>query len=227
MSPASWRWRSGWASSARPDDPTALAFSAVPILAVCWITNRAMAMALRLPLNTESIYITAIILALILPPVTAADSAGVGGLIVASLVAIASKFVFAVRRKHIFNPVAIGVAASALLLDQPATWWIGGNLTFLPFMLIGGLLVVRKVQRFDMVGIYIARQPAGDVWPRRPSHDGRGDQRDAALFAAALRRFRHADRAAHGAPRPLAAALSTAPLSARCRHPTSTSAITT
>ena len=69
--------------------------------------------------------------------------------------AIASKFLLAIGRKHIFNPVAIGVAVAALLLDQPATWWVGGNLTLLPFVLVGGLLIVRKLQRFDLVGAYV------------------------------------------------------------------------
>jgi glycine betaine catabolism B len=138
-----------------PPDPMALAFSLLLITAVCWATNRLFALLLRVPANAESVYITALILALILPPVAATDLVGVGGLILACVVAIASKFVLAIGRKHIFNPVAIGVAACALLLDQPATWWVGGNLTLLPFVLIGGLLVVRKVQRFDMVGTYI------------------------------------------------------------------------
>ena len=123
-----------------------------------------------------------------------------------SVVAIASKFVLAIGRKHIFNPVAIGVAASALLLDQPATWWVGGNLTLLPFVLVGGLLVVRKLQRFDMVGDLYPRQSR-----RHPRHHVAGDVRRgvhavAALFAAAVCRLRHADRAADGAAGQRAAA---------------------
>jgi glycine betaine catabolism B len=138
-----------------PVEPTALAFSVVLITAVCWLTNRLLALLFRVPVNAESVYITALILALLLPPVTATNLMGVAGLALASAVAIASKFLIAVGRKHIFNPVAIGVVASAYLLDQPATWWVGGNLLLLPFVLIGGLLVTRKVQRFDMVGTYI------------------------------------------------------------------------
>jgi ferredoxin-NADP reductase len=108
-----------------------------------------------LPVNSESFLITALIIALIMPPVARTDLFGMAGLVLASAIAIASKFVLAIGRKHVFNPVAIGVAASALLLDQPATWWVGGNLWLLPFVLIGGLLVVRKLQRFDMVGAYV------------------------------------------------------------------------
>lgn len=138
-----------------PNDPTALTFSAVVILGVCWVTNRLFATLLRVPANAESFYITAFILALVLPPATAANLPGVAGLVLASFVAIASKFVCAMRHRHIFNPVAIGIAVSALALDQPATWWAGGNLPLAPFVLIGGLIVVRKVQRFDMVGVYL------------------------------------------------------------------------
>jgi len=138
-----------------PEEPTALAFSLVLITAVCWLTNRLFAYLFKVPVNTESIYITALILALILPSATAANLMGVAGLALASAVAIASKFLLAIGRKHIFNPVAIGVVASAYVLDQPATWWVGGNLLLLPFVLAGGLLVVRKVQRFDMIGTYV------------------------------------------------------------------------
>ena len=138
-----------------PNDPTALAFSAVFITAVCWATNRVFAALFRVPVNTELIYITAFILALIMPPVTAADTLGIEGLALASVVAIASKFLLAINRKHIFNPVAAGVFASAMVLDQPATWWVGGNLVLLPIVLVAGLLVVRKVQRFELLGAYL------------------------------------------------------------------------
>jgi glycine betaine catabolism B len=155
-----------------PVDPTALAFSFVVIAAVCWFANRLFAMFVRVPANTESVYITALILTLILPPVTAANRFGVAGLVLASVVAIASKFALAIGRKHIFNPVAIGVAASALLLDQPATWWVGGNLTLLPFVLAGGLLVVRKMQRFDMIGVYTLANLATTLAMTSPSMVG-------------------------------------------------------
>jgi ferredoxin-NADP reductase/Na+-translocating ferredoxin:NAD+ oxidoreductase RnfD subunit len=138
-----------------PEDPAALAFSAVLAIGTCWIANCLFAAVLRVPANAESWLITALILALILPPATSADRRGVAALVLASLIAIASKFLLAPGRKHIFNPVAAGAVAAALVLDHPATWWAGGNLTLLPAVLAGGLLVTRKVQRFDMIAAYI------------------------------------------------------------------------
>ena len=138
-----------------PHDPIALAFSTILILAVCWVANWVFARVFAVPANSESIYITALILALILDPVAPADLKGVGVLVFASVWAMASKFIFAVGRKHLFNPAALGVVLPAFLLNQPATWWVGGNLPLLPFVLIGGFLVIRKLQRFDLVATFI------------------------------------------------------------------------
>jgi ferredoxin-NADP reductase len=68
---------------------------------------------------------------------------------------MASKFIFAIGRKHLFNPAAFGVVLPAFLLDHPATWWVGGNLPLLPLVLIGGVLIVRKLHRFDLVATFI------------------------------------------------------------------------
>jgi ferredoxin-NADP reductase len=155
-----------------PQHPTSLAFSLVLIGFTCWATNRLFAAWLRVPVNSESVYITALLLALVMAPVTAGNLPGAAGLMVASIVAIASKFVLAVRGKHIFNPVAIGVAVSALALNQPPTWWVGGNEALLPFVLAGGLLVARKVQRFDMIGVYILANLAATLANTAPAMYG-------------------------------------------------------
>lgn len=137
-----------------PFDPTALAFSTVLILIVCFVTNWLFARVFSAATNIESVYITALILALIISPVVASDRAGVGFLIFASVWASASKYLLAIGKKHLFNPAAFAVALTALVINQPATWWVGGNLWLLPFVLFGGLLVVRKIQRFDLVATF-------------------------------------------------------------------------
>ncbi len=139
-----------------PVDPAALAFSTVLVTATCWLTNRVIIALLRIPANSESVYITSLILALIMPPVLATETAGILGLGLASVATIVSKFILAPYRRHVFNPVAVGVAISAITLDQPATWWAGGNLYLMPLVVIGGLLILRKVQRFDMFAVYVA-----------------------------------------------------------------------
>lgn len=138
-----------------PHDPAAIAFSAVLIMAACGIANWVFARIFSVPANGESVYITALILALILDPVTASDARGIGVLIFASVWAMASKFIFAAERKHVFNPAAFGVVLTAVLLDAPATWWAAGNLSLLPIVLGGGVLIVRKLRRVDLVATFI------------------------------------------------------------------------
>jgi len=139
-----------------PQEPTALAFSAVLIGAGCWLTGRVFALVFAVPANAESTLITALILILIFDPVTAADLRGVAAVLLAAVWAIASKFMLAVGRKHVFNPAAFGAALAAFLLGEPATWWVGGNLALLPLVLAGGVLVVRKLRCFGMVLSFVA-----------------------------------------------------------------------
>lgn len=134
-----------------PYAPAALVFSTILILGACWVSNTVFAKAFNATTNIESVYITGLILALIITPVVFTDYAGIGFLLFASAWAVASKYIFAIGKKHIFNPAAFGVALPALLINQSATWWVGGNLMLLPIVLVGGLLIVRKIHRFDLV----------------------------------------------------------------------------
>jgi glycine betaine catabolism B len=156
----------------QPFTPLSLIFSTAVITAACWLTNWGFAKLLRLPVNVESIYITALIVALVMPPVELTDGLGISALVLASVVAIASKFILAIQGKHVFNPVAIGIFASAMALDMPATWWVGGNMTMLPVVVIGGLLIVRKVQRFAMLAAYAAANVAISLLTTSPDMYG-------------------------------------------------------
>ena len=69
---------------------------------------------------------------------------------------MASKYVLAINKKHIFNPAAVGAAlASLILINQAATWWMG-TLYMAPFVLIAGILIARKIRRFDLLLSFFA-----------------------------------------------------------------------
>ncbi len=155
-----------------PYDPLALISTSVLVLAVCWTTNKVFARIFMVPANNESVYITALILALVLDPVTSSDLTAVGAVVFASVWSIASKFIFAIGRKHLFNPAAFGIALSALLLDQPATWWVGGNVAMLPIVLVGGILVVRKLRRLDLVATFVLTATVTVLATAEPSQYG-------------------------------------------------------
>lgn len=131
-----------------PYSPGAIVFSTSFILFVALITNGIFAKVYDVPTNIESAYISALILALIITPFR--NSQDLSLLFWAPVLAMASKYILVINRKHLFNPVAIAIALTALWLNDPASWWVGTT-AMMPFVLAGGLLIVRKIRREDML----------------------------------------------------------------------------
>lgn len=126
----------------------ALIISTTILLVACWGINRIFAFIFKNPVNHESSIITALILALLITP-----KLGIYDLmflLAVSGLAMASKYILAINDVHIFNPAAIAVVITAFGPRQDASWWIG-TAVMLPFVLAGGLLVIRKIRREQMV----------------------------------------------------------------------------
>ncbi len=138
-----------------PYSPVSILFSAAFVTIVCWITNTFASWAFNAPINVESAYITALILALIIAPIKAPGAQNLAFLFWASVLAIASKYVIAIGKKHIFNPAAFAVAVTALTMNQNANWWIGTS-AMLPSVIVGGFLIVRKIKRGDLCWSFFA-----------------------------------------------------------------------
>jgi len=138
--------------------PLALLASTAFLIIICWAMNTILAFMLNVPANVESVYITALILALIINP-----AQSVGAFLFlgwAAILAMSSKYILALRKKHIFNPAAIAVVITAFVLNQSASWWVG-TVSMLPFVLLGGLLVARKLRQGDMVLSFCAAVVVG------------------------------------------------------------------
>ncbi len=133
--------------------PLDILLSSLFLVAVCQLANEIFAWAFKAPINFESAYITALILALIITPSTTLH--GMVFLGVAGLIAMASKYMFTIGGRHIFNPAAVAVLLTSLAGGDNASWWVG-SLTLLPFVIIGGLLVMHKTRRSFMVLGFIA-----------------------------------------------------------------------
>jgi Na+-transporting NADH:ubiquinone oxidoreductase subunit NqrB len=106
-----------------PFSPLALLASTILLIIICWATNFIFAYVLDVPINIESTYITALILALILDPAQSGGAFQFLGW--AAILAMSSKYILALNKKHIFNPAAIAVVIPAFVLGQSASWWIG------------------------------------------------------------------------------------------------------
>lgn len=146
-------------------NPYDIVLASLIVTVTCLVANSVLAKIFKAVTNTESVYITALILTLIIPTKLPVN---LMFLIGASVVAMAAKYLLTVEKRHIFNPVAISVVAISLLSpEHAATWWVGTPL-MLPFVLVGGLLLLRKLQRFNMVLIFLATYllliGAGSLW---------------------------------------------------------------
>lgn len=128
--------------------PITIVASTLILVATCWVVNRLLAYIFAAPVNGESSLITGLILALIITPKFGIYD--ILFLLAAAGLAMGSKYVLTINRRHIFNPAAIAVALTALGPRQAASWWIG-SAVLLPFVVIGGLLLVRKLRRGQMV----------------------------------------------------------------------------
>ncbi|MBI2086054.1 oxidoreductase [Candidatus Daviesbacteria bacterium] len=126
-----------------PFDPISLFLSAAFLTLVCWVTNTIFAKLFKVPTNFESVYITALILTLILTPARTPHSFVFFFWV--AVISQSSKYILAINKKHFFNPAAFAVA-----LIGGASWWVG-TIWMTPFVLVAGLLVVRKIRKFVLV----------------------------------------------------------------------------
>jgi Na+-transporting NADH:ubiquinone oxidoreductase subunit NqrB len=136
-----------------PFNPFDILLSTSVILFVGISANSILAGIFNARSKIESVYITLLILTLIIPIKFPADLLFAA---LAAILAIASKYLLTIEKRHIFNPAALSVVAIAILYpDMGATWWIGTPI-ILPFVLIGGLLLIRKIRGGNFILTFIA-----------------------------------------------------------------------
>lgn len=133
--------------------PAEMLVSAVFILAICLVVNAVFARVFGAPTNIESVYATAFFLILIVAPMRSTEY--LPFLAWAAVWAMASKYIFAINKKHLFNPAAFAVTLTMLTLGRSANWWIS-SIYLVPLVFLGGVLVVRKIRRFDLVLSFFA-----------------------------------------------------------------------
>ncbi len=132
-------------------NPFSILVSSSILVGASYFINKILANFFDAPTGSDSAIITGLILALIISPTLGLYN--VMFFISAAGLAMASKYILAVKKKHLFNPAAIAVVLTAFGPKQSASWWVGTGV-LLPFVIIGGILLVRKIHRARMVIIY-------------------------------------------------------------------------
>ena len=131
-----------------------LAWSAALSLVTCLAVNAAFAYVFGADTNWESVCISAIIIVLIISPAAPNDLAGSGFIALVAAWAMASKYLIATSKKHIFNPACFGAVLVGMSLHRTVSWWVGDNITLLPVILLGGALMLQRLRYFEMVAAY-------------------------------------------------------------------------
>lgn len=116
-------------------------------VATSYAANRLFGWLFGLHPNAESAIISGLIIALIFSP-PATIVAGIK-IIVVAIIAMMSKYLLAIRSKHIFNPVAIAAVIASVTGFAFATWWVGSP-ALLPVTAIVALLILYKTEKLRM-----------------------------------------------------------------------------
>lgn len=126
--------------------------SVIWLVLVCKTSNIFYSRVFKIPRNTESDLITALILALILTPAATVNDAI--ALTAAGFAAMAAKYILTIGGRHIFNPAALGAFIAGVIFHNYASWWVGSN-HLTPLVIIAGILILRKMKRFQMAGLFL------------------------------------------------------------------------
>lgn len=131
-----------------PYNPWHIILSSIYLVLVSCLFNLVFAKIIKTKANTESAFITALILSLIVGPLPLFENLIFFTFL--AFAAMASKYIIAWRGRHIFNPAALAVVLSAVILNQGASWWVGSKY-LVPLVLIFGLTLLKKIKRGKLV----------------------------------------------------------------------------
>ena len=142
------------------------------LLIASYIANGVLGVIFRTKPQLSSMVITALLLLFIFQPTI--DPAGLAVLALAATVAAATKYLLAIRGRHIFNPAAAAAfivgAIPALTGNTFVVWWIGTP-ALLPFTLIGALAILFRTRRLWLGAVFVvvATAVVGRDVRRRPA----------------------------------------------------------
>ena len=139
--------------------PLALLASAAVALAATFASNWLLARLLRITPHNDSSMITALLIFVVLSP--SLEAGGLLSIALAGVIASLSKYIVAVRGRHIFNPAAVGIFVVTLLAFGGfdsfsfASWWLGTPYLLLP-VAIAAFAILYRTQRLTMGVMFIA-----------------------------------------------------------------------
>ncbi|WP_411558585.1 FAD-dependent oxidoreductase [Plantibacter sp. MPB07] len=139
--------------------PLELLATLATLLVVGYLTNRLFGALFQVQPHSESSVITSLLLFFILWPTS--EPTALAWIALAATVASASKYLLAIRGRHVLNPAAIAALVMSVLASyvtlpgvSPSVWWVA-NPWLLPGVVILGGLVLVRTKRLTMALVFI------------------------------------------------------------------------
>jgi ferredoxin-NADP reductase len=132
--------------------PLAFLATASVLLVFSYLANGFAGLIFGTRPQLSSTAITALLLLFIFPP--RLDVLSLAGAALGAVVAVAGKYLLAVRGRHIFNPAALGAFVVGLTGLTFSFWWVGTPF-LLPFVAVGGFLVLWRTRRLPLALVFL------------------------------------------------------------------------
>ena len=116
------------------------------------LANRLVAPLFRVAGHTESAVITGLLLFFIFRP--SIEPLELGATAAAAVVATLSKYLVAVRGRHLVNPAAFGAVVIGVTGLGVSWWWVGST-AMLPFVAVAAVFVLYRTRRFALAAVFI------------------------------------------------------------------------
>ena len=131
--------------------------SAAVLLVATNVSNWLIGHLFRIQPQTSSSFITALLLLFIFAPTL--EPAGLGTLALAGVVASATKYLLAIRGRHIFNPAAASAlivgSIAPLLTSTFVTWWVGTGF-LVPVATVAALAILFRTRKLWLGATFVA-----------------------------------------------------------------------
>lgn len=140
-------------------EPLAILANGAAVVVATLVSNRLFALVFRVRPHTESSLVTALILLLLFQP--SLTTLSVGAVALAGVIASASKYLLAVRGRHVVNPAAF--AAVVISVALPAAfpgWWVGAP-ALLPVVLVAALVILHRTRKLPLGAVFVVVATVG------------------------------------------------------------------
>jgi ferredoxin-NADP reductase len=132
--------------------PLQLILSLVVAIAATSVSGWVFALLFRTRAHLESSVISGLLIFFVLLPPS--DGGGLALIALAGMIASASKYLLAIRGRHVFNPVAVAAVVMTISTLSPSGWLVA-NPSLLPYVAVGAFIVLYRTRKLTLGVVFV------------------------------------------------------------------------